>query len=395
MIYKINTIIQDYAWGSREYLQNLTGRDESGPLAELWMGVHPRGMSMAVEEGVEGDFVIPLSELIAGDPEYLLGKECARDYGNLPFLFKLLAAGEPLSIQAHPSKVQAEEGFARENAEGIAPDAYNRNYKDDNHKPEIICAITEYWAMKGFRTPDAARAYFKPWCPADILSRLFPAEGSEEQRLKSFFVTFMNLEVGKKDEMLEAALLWCRDEDDDACRWVVKLQEKYPGDRSILAPLYLNTLCLQPGEALYLPAGELHAYLRGFGVELMANSDNVLRGGLTPKYMDLAELEKTLVFSPSTVDRLIPEKQSDGSGIYRTPSREFELVELDCRDGALTLAADYPVSILVALEGSLTVFEEERSLELSPGEACFLPAGASARSIEGPGKAFLARAPRS
>ena len=355
MIYKINTIIQDYAWGSKEYLQRLMGLSESGPLAELWMGVHPRGMSMAVEKASEGDFVLPLSELIAGDPEGMLGRECARDYGNLPFLFKLLAAGEPLSIQAHPSKIQAEEGFARDNAAGIALDAFNRNYKDDNHKPEIICAITEYWAMKGFRTPDAVKAYFKPWCPPELFTRLFPAEGGDEQKLKSFFISFMNLEDGEKDEILKAALAWCADQDDDACRWVIKLQDKYPGDRSILAPLYLNTLCLQPGEALYLPAGELHAYLEGFGVELMANSDNVLRGGLTPKYMDLAELEKTLVFSPSSVKRLTPETQTDGSGIYRTPSREFELVTLDCTAGALSLAADYPVSILVALEGTLSL----------------------------------------
>lgn len=394
MIYKINTIIQDYAWGSKEYLQKLTGRDEPGPLAELWMGVHPRGMSMAVEKGVEGEFMIPLSELIAGDPDALLGEECARDYGNLPFLFKLLAAGEPLSIQAHPSKAQAEEGFARENEEGIAPDAFNRNYKDDNHKPEIICAITEYWAMKGFRTPAAVEDYFRPWCPDGLRERLFPGSGSDEERLKGFFLSFMNLEEDKKDALLEAALAWCAGQDDDACRWVVRLQDKYPGDRSILAPLYLNTLCLRPGEALYLPAGELHAYLRGFGVELMANSDNVLRGGLTPKHMDLAELEKTLVFHPSKVDRLKPETQSDGSGIYRTPSREFELVVLECGAGSLSLAEDYPVSILVALEGELALSDGDLSLELKPGEACFLPAGACERTLKGPGRAFLARAPR-
>ena len=391
MIYKIKNIIQDYAWGSKEYLQRLMGLSESGPLAELWMGVHPRGMSIAVD----GDREIPLSELIASDPSVMLGSDCAREYGALPFLFKLLAAGEPLSIQAHPNKAQAEEGFARENAEGIALDAFNRNYKDDNHKPEIICALTEYWAMKGFREPDAIELYFKPWCPAELFDLLFAESGSDELRLKSFFLGFMNLDENKKDILLQAALSWCASQDDDACRWVIKLQDIHPGDRSILAPLYLNTLCLQPGEALYLPAGELHAYLQGFGVELMANSDNVLRGGLTPKYMDLNELEKTLVFSPGTVERLSPEAQTDGSGIYQTPSREFELVSLDCDGGNLTLAADYPVSILISMSGGLTVSEGDVSLNLKSGEACFLPAGSGERTLSGPGKAYLARAPRS
>ncbi|MDC7232258.1 MAG: mannose-6-phosphate isomerase, class I [Spirochaetales bacterium] len=387
----MKNLIQDYPWGSDSYLQNLLNLDEKGPLAELWMGVHPRGMSKVdLPDAPE----TPLADLIAQNPEGHLGKNVFETFGSLPYLFKFLAAGEPLSIQAHPNKRQAEEGFAAENRAGVPLDAFNRNYKDDNHKPEIVCAITDYWAMKGFRTIEAIRDYFSCFCPDDLLQRLLPAGSDEEEGLRHFFITLMNMEDKGKKNLLTAGLSWCESRDDDACRWVLKLQDKYPGDISVLAPLYLNTLCLKPGEALYLPAGELHAYLQGFGMELMANSDNVLRGGLTPKFMDLKELEKTLLFEAFPVHIIKPEPAADGSRVYKTESREFELVYLDCENRTIALKKDYPVSILAALEGHITISEDGgRSLTLTSGESCFLPAGSPQRLIQGPGTAFLARVP--
>lgn len=390
MIKKMENLIQDYPWGSKSYLQNLLNIKEDGPLAELWMGVHPRGMSKV---DISGSTALSLDEFIKEDAQGRLGKDVLRHFGNLPYLFKFLAAGEPLSIQAHPNKKQAEEGFARENEKAVALDAFNRNYKDDNHKPEIVCAITDYWAMKGFRIPDEIKKYFSGFCPEDLLSVLLPAGKDEEAALKHFFITLMNLEDSQKDSLLGSALSWCGKQDDDACRWVLKLQDKYPGDISVLAPLYLNTLCLKPGEALYLPAGELHAYLQGFGMELMANSDNVLRGGLTAKFMDLKELEKTLLFESFPVQRIVPEKQDDGSEIYRTPSKEFELVYIDCRSKSISIKRSYPVSILAVLEGEIRISEGEDSLKLKSGESCFLTADSPVRLIEGPGKAFIARVP--
>lgn len=390
MIKKLENLIQDYPWGSKSYLQNLLNLKVDGPLAELWMGVHPRGMSkVEINAGTS----LSLDEFIKEDSQGRLGKDVMEKYGNLPYLFKFLAAGEPLSIQAHPNKKQAELGFALENEKGVALDAFNRNYKDDNHKPEIVCAITDYWAMKGFRKAEDIRTYFTNFCPEDIFSIILPDGKDEEAELKLFFISLMNLDNKQKESLLRAAISWCAKQDDDACRWVLKLQDKYPGDISILAPLYLNTLCLKPGEALYLPAGELHAYLQGFGMELMANSDNVLRGGLTPKFMDLKELEKTLLFESFPVERILPEKQDDGSEIYSTPSREFELVKLDCLTQSISLKESYPVSILAVLEGNISITEGEDTLKLKAGESCFLPDGSPLRLIKGPGKAFIARVP--
>ncbi len=407
MILKMKNIIQDYPWGSGEYLQSLMGLNVQGPLAELWMGVHPRGMSMI--HTPEGE-LLPLGDYIGRNPLQSLGEAVNRDFGSLPYLFKLLAAGQALSIQAHPRKDQAQEGFARENAEGIPLDAFNRNYKDDNHKPEIICAITPYWAMKGFREAVSLEAHFRDWCPAAVYQKLFPKGVREEHEFfKTFFLSLMNLKEEEKEQSLSAALDWCRsqcpggdstgtpDTEESAASWVLRLNEKYPGDPGILAPLYLNTLCLKPGEALYLPAGELHAYLHGFGAELMANSDNVLRGGLTSKYMDLEELERVLLFSSSPAVPIKPQNRKTGVGRYETPSREFELLRLHpgelSESQALEVEQGGGPSILVVYEGSLHVREGDFSIELGGGQSCFLPAAGEARFIEGQGKAFLARVP--
>ena len=391
----MKNIIQDYAWGSKTYLQEMTDTDSEGPLAELWMGVHPRGESLV--ETAAGKWE-SLSALIAADPAGMMGDPLAERFANLPFLFKLLAAGEPLSIQAHPSKTQAEEGFRKENEAGVPLDAFNRNYKDDNHKPEIICAMTPYWALKGFRSPDAIKGFFASWVPEEASVSLFP-QGVEDdsEKLRRFFQALMSLDGDLKGTVLKEGLAWCGRQDDDACRWVLKLNNKYPGDIGILSPLYLNTVCLQPGEALYLPAGELHAYLQGFGVELMANSDNVLRGGLTPKHMDMTELMKTLTFQSDSPRILKPRSLPDGCGIYDTVSEEFQLLTVDLGGdvSAIHLESGYPVSILIVTEGSITVKDKETSLTLKKGESCFLSKNGKGRNLSSDGswgRGFIARA---
>lgn len=391
----MKNIIQDYAWGSKEYLQKLTKTESDGPLAELWMGVHPKAESLVEKEIGQWD---SLSELIKSQPEQTIGDPLMQRFGNLPFLFKLLAAGEPLSIQAHPSKSQAEEGFRKEEEAGIPIDGYKRNYKDDNHKPEIVCALTPYWAMKGFRAPDEIRVNFLPWLPEEAVPLLFSNDqGEDQEQLKSFFKALMNLKGLLKETVLERAVKWSSSRDSDACRWVGKLNDKYPGDLGILSPLYLNTICLQPGEALYLPAGELHAYLQGFGVELMANSDNVLRGGLTPKYMDVPELLKTLTFQCEPPQVLTPRSLPDGSGIYDTRSEEFQLININLTGNvsAIHLEAGYPVSILVVTEGSITVKQDDSVLTIVAGESCFLSKSGKSRNLSsasGKGRGFIARA---
>ena len=376
MVYKLKNIIQDYPWGSRAYLQELTGNRSEGPLAELWMGTHPRGES----EVLTGE----------GEPKKL----SSLLEGGLPFLFKLLAAGEPLSIQAHPDKKQAEEGFAGENARGIPPDSPSRNYKDDNHKPEIICALTPFWAMKGFRSPEKIKELFSPWLPCEALEILFPGGIRDSgKKLEIFFQSLMTLGEPLKGRVINAAVSWCGNRNEDYARWALKLHKKYPGDIAALAPLYLNTFQLQPGEALFLDAGELHAYLEGFGVELMANSDNVLRGGLTSKHVDIPELMKTLVFGSSDPKILHPKQQADGTGLYETGSEEFRLiaVKLTHDNSEVVLKEEYSDSILIAIAGTVTVSEGSVNLNLEKGESCFL-SGKGVRTLTSPGgKVFIAR----
>jgi mannose-6-phosphate isomerase len=234
-----------------------------------------------------------LDELVARDPAGVLGPAAAEKFNKrLPFLFKVLAAGTPLSIQAHPNLHQAASGYRRENDAGVPLDAFNRNYKDDNHKPEIICALTEYEAMRGFRSAAQIADNFsrilidelRP--PVERLQKAADPEGALSDRgdaeggvFRDFFTRLMTLEDGPKAELIAEALKVCTGGDEGL--WIQRLSELYPGDIGIVSPLYLNLVTLKPGEAMYLPAGELHAYLRGLGIELMANSDNVLRGGLT------------------------------------------------------------------------------------------------------------------
>jgi len=279
MIYKMKNLIQDYAWGSVSDIPGLLGyiNSEQKPQAELWMGSHKRGESRLLLENEE----LSLLELINNNKNNILSEKIAAEYGDLPFLFKVLAAGSPLSIQVHPDKKQAEEGFARENRNAIPLDAFNRNYKDDNHKPEIICALTPFWAMRGFRTIDRIIDNFRM---VDLpsfrteLEQFAVNRGSEG--LKSFFSSIMDLEGDKKSTFISELTEAAAKIDNDTFKWVLRLRDFYPEDAAIAAPLYLNLVKLEPGDALYLDAGELHAYLGGMGMELMASSDNVLRGGL-------------------------------------------------------------------------------------------------------------------
>ena len=213
---------------------------------------------------------------------------CDRFGNELPFLFKVLAAEVPLSIQAHPNQEQARSGWARENAEGIPLDAPRRNYRDLNHKPELLCALTPFVALKGFRPFDETTRGLDPIARPELAGE--PARLGREQSpaaLRSLFARLMTLEADEREPLLKrAAAQAARKPADPAWRWVKSLMERHPGDVGALAPLYHNLVTLAPGQAFFLPAGELHAYLEGTALEIMANSDNVLRGGLTPKHVD-------------------------------------------------------------------------------------------------------------
>ena len=389
--------IQNYAWGSRDAISSLLGRpNESGrPEAELWIGAHPRAPSRVADAG-PGD---TLEERIRKAPEVLLGPAVAREYGGeLPFLLKVIAAAEPLSVQCHPNAAQAREGFERENRAGIALDAFERNYRDPHHKPELVVAFTRFVALLGFRTPDEILRLVPPLGLAELASPLEDlARSRSPEALRALFAHLLSLDDGSRARLAGAAAAAAarRRADDPAYGWTVRLAEKYPRDVGVLVPLLLNLLELAPEEGLYLPAGELHAYLEGVAVEIMANSDNVLRGALTPKHVDVAELLAVASFRSGPPERLRPVPLSPTESVYRTPAREFELGILRVAAGASH--ASRPgrgVELLLGLEGDATLVAEGGSFSVARGRSVFVPAAVDSYRIHGDGRICRAGVPR-
>ncbi|WP_018118492.1 mannose-6-phosphate isomerase, class I [Corynebacterium mastitidis] len=376
---KLNGTIRAYPWGSRTLIPGLRGQEvpSQNPQAELWYGAHPASPSTLAATAR------PLDAAIAADPEAHLGSRVRADFGErLPFLVKLLAADEPLSLQAHPSKAQAEEGFARENAEGIPLEAPNRNYKDDNHKPELIVALTEFRAMAGFRPLNRTLELFAALdCPeAERYLAMLDREGAEEANLRVLFTTWITIPQAARVALIEALverarpLLGREDWIGGVLRTVVDLQERYPGDIGVLGALLLNHIHLEPGQAIYLDAGQLHAYVRGMGVEIMANSDNVLRGGLTSKYVDVPELVRLLTFSSLAE----PTVECDAQGTYPVPSSEFRLSRHRLDPGRDLLVEHDGPSILMCTGGAIAAAAlgegTGAALSARAGDALWLPA---------------------
>lgn len=388
-MYEIENVLRDYAWGSTTAIAGLLGRPESGrPEAELWIGAHPGAPSMA--RRVDGS-VAPLDALIAEDPEHFLGSESVAEFGpRLPFLTKILAAALPLSLQVHPSIEQAKAGFARENAEGIAPDAAHRNYRDDNHKPEMIFALTPFDALCGFRAPASIRRILlhvaacfdlvETGVPPLLVELLEVLENPDEGAgLRSAFERLITggEDVSHTTAMVAAALTSSAPlaPYQAELSTVISLNEKYPGDPGVLISLLLNRISLAPGEAVYLPAGNVHAYLHGLGVEVMASSDNVLRGGLTPKYIDVPELLRTIEFQPVAVPMLTPEFSGLGQELYQPPFREFQLQRIELAPGAEPVPlAQAGAVVVIVVAGSVYLDSPKGDLQLARGGSAFLPA---------------------
>jgi len=388
--------IQNYAWGSRTALAELLGRPSPSeqPEAELWIGAHPKAPSLITQPPGLG----ALDKAIENDPVSLLGAEVCERFGNeLPFLFKVLAAAEPLSIQAHPDREQARAGWARENAEGIPIDVPHRNYRDANHKPELVCALTPFTALKGFRPPGEVARWLEP-VAGEELGREIARLGRERspEALRALFTRLMTLEDDEREVLLERALSGAsrQADGDPAWAWVQRLHARYPGDVGSLSPLYLNLLTLAPGQALFLPAGELHAYLEGTALEIMANSDNVLRGGLTPKNVDLPALLAILSFEARSPDVLRGEEAGPGQRVFRTEAREFELALVEVEgSGPFTPAPGRGVEILLGLEGSCVLRSGDIERPLRAGRTVFIPASTRSYTVEGEGRVARASVP--
>jgi mannose-6-phosphate isomerase len=376
----LHNAVRAYAWGSRTAIAELLGKEvpTPHPEAELWMGAHPGDPSRVV--GPDGSR--SLLEMLADDPDGQLGTAHADRWGSrLPFLLKVLAAEEPLSLQAHPSAEQAASGFAAEDAAGVPMDSPIRNYKDPSAKPELICALTEFHALAGFRDPLRTAVLlrsldapdFAPY--AELLASQPDGDG-----LRALFTTLITLPQTALDmllpQVLDACVLHVKEhgEFDLECRTILELGEAYPGDAGVLAALLLNRLVLQPGEAIYLPAGNLHAYLHGTGVEILANSDNVLRCGLTPKHVNVPELMRVLDFQCGDMPVQSGAETSPGLWSYRTPCPEFELSRIEVGPSVRVRVDHSGPQIMVCTRGRARLSNGSQSLVLERGQAVWLPA---------------------
>jgi mannose-6-phosphate isomerase len=391
--------IRDYAWGSTDAIARLQRRPTptATPEAELWMGAHPRASSQVL---IDGDWR-SLWDLLQRDPEGILGTRVNRAFsGRLPFLFKVLAAGKPLSIQAHPDAQQAREGFARENARGVPLSAPQRNYSDDNHKPELLCALTPFAALRGFRSIDAIQLRFDGLTPRTLSSEVQALRAQLDSRgLRHFFASLLELDGRRRQDVVAEAVAGAEaaGDADPELAWVRRLHAEFPNDIGVLAPLFLNLVELAPGEAMFLPAGELHAYLSGTGIELMANSDNVLRGGLTQKHVDVDELMRILRFTGGPPPVLRPLERAPFERVYPTPAAEFELALIQLHEREVFESdGERGVEIALCTEGEVRIVDlaTQTACELASGDSALVPAVVEAYRIEGRGTVYRASVPR-
>jgi mannose-6-phosphate isomerase len=387
--------IQEYAWGSKAAIQTLLGLPSPSekPAAELWLGAHPKAPS---EVMVDGEWQ-SLEKIIERDPVSVLGKGVAKRFSNkLPFLFKVLAADHPLSIQVHPNLEEAREGFERENRLGIPLDASERNYKDANHKPEILCAVTPFEGLKGFRTPENISSLMDRVSVSTLSHELSGLRNeSDGSGLKHFFTSLMSLDQAHREQVVDEAIRGAERcvSEDRSFYWMGELNREYPGDIGVLSPLIFNLVELAPGEAIYIPAGELHAYLKGVGMELMANSDNVLRGGLTPKHVDVPELLKIVNFSPEPVWKVELSGGLPGERIYTTPADEFQLSVISVANGDPFISEkDRGVEIMICMEGEARIKDSgiNEPLSLTTGNSVIIPSSVGWYQIDGRGKLYKA-----
>ncbi|MGW0999566.1 mannose-6-phosphate isomerase, class I [Streptomyces sp. NPDC002520] len=377
---RLDNTVRPYAWGSPTAIPHLLGVEPTGePQAEMWMGAHP-GAPSRTARGT-------LVEVIDADPKRELGERTVAKFGpRLPFLLKVLAAGAPLSLQVHPNLEQAKEGYEDEERRGIPVDAPHRNYKDANHKPELVCALTEFDGLCGFRDPLQAAGLLdglgvdslKPY--VDLLHA-----HPEDAALREVLTAILTADREEMAHTVAEATAACTRLGGDYAPYA-DLAHHYPGDPGVIAAMLLNHVRLQPGEALFLGAGIPHAYLNGLGVEIMANSDNVLRCGLTPKHVDVPELLRIVRFEAGDPGVLRPEAAPDGEEVYETPIDEFRLSRYVLSEGGaahdLTLGTP---QILLCTAGAVRAGEEE----LLPGRSVFVPAGERAE-VSGAGTVFRA-----
>lgn len=383
--------IQHYDWGSTDAIPAILGtRPDGTPWAEYWLGAHPKAPS-TLPDGT------PLDQWLTHHPDEL-GAGSREAFGDrLPFLLKILSANHALSIQAHPSREQAEKGFAAENEAGVPLDAPNRIFRDDWPKPEMIVALTDFDALCGFRDPSSSLVLLSGLGEVDGLNEVLTPL-SQNDGLATLVAAVLS---GDDDvtpvvkRVVSASRAYLNDGADEDVRSLattaVELWEDHPGDPSILVALLMNRVRLASGQQIHLCAGSMHAYLGGTGVEIMANSDNVLRGGLTSKYIDVKALLDHASMTPGPCVGEYAQQISPGVGVYHTTFPEFRLWGLEGHNDVLDLPATELGRILLVTEGQLVAYCGTDDCELSRGQSVWLPAGDEVK-VTGQGRGFLASA---
>lgn len=385
----LHGVIRPYAWGSRTALAGLQGRSapSDAPEAELWLGAHPGDPSTVT--GPDGP--VSLATLIGDDPKGQLGAEVAEEFGDrLPYLMKVLAAEAPLSLQAHPDADYAKQAYAAQEADPTAP----RNYTDAYHKPEMLVALTPFDALCGFRAPDVSAAVLEG-LRIHRLAPVIAALRAGPPGLREAVRALLTWPAEDRGALIEDVVAAAPAVEEYARSYILAtdLAGRHPGDPGVLVALLLNQVRLAPGEAIWMPAGNLHAYLSGTGIEIMAASDNVLRGGLTPKRVDVDELLRVLRFEVLD-DPIVPATQvAPGVLTWRVPVREFALYRMDLTpaEPPMRLPGEGP-RIVLGISGDVFVAEavDGTPVEVTPGTAAYVPAETGPATVAGVGEVFVA-----
>ena len=390
----LEPVTQPYAWGSHTVIAELQGRPAptAKPEAELWMGAHPSAPSGVERAGTR----TTLDAVIAADPARELGPRCAARFGGrLPFLLKVLAAEQALSIQVHPSREQAEAGYLAENERGLAPGDKSRNYVDDWPKPEILCALTPFEILAGMRSTADAAALLRGLGVSELAPLATALASTPDQAALSVaLATILTWPAAGRGALVGDVAAACEriaargGEYAAACAATARLAGEHRGDLGIVASLLLRHAVLRPGDAVFLPAGGLHAYLHGAGVELLANSDNVVRAGLTAKHVDVPELLK-LTDPAVEVPVIEPRPLGGGVSVYDSPAPEFRLYRAELGPGEVTLPGG-GARIVLCVDGVGTLRASSGTLKVARGESCYLSAADGAVAVSGPATAFIA-----
>ncbi len=398
-LYRLENPVQRYSWGSVEGLKDCLGVPNPGnePLAEIWMGAHPRAPSLIRA----GDRLLRLDDFIQEAPEACLGARVATRFGDsLPFLLKALSAAGPLSIQAHPAKRKAESGYEHENLASIPLDAPERNYRDRNQKAEMVVALTRFEGLFGFRPIAEIIANVRLLMPAGserLIGRLEKNPGRVELSVLFYSVIASDQAtkdgiLARTDPIIEGLLKGggLDEVETAAFRLTRRLREAFPGDIGALAPLVLNHVILEPGESLYVAPGELHAYMLGESLELMANSDNVIRGALTKKHVDVPELVSVLTFDSDKAVPFMAKEMLAHEEFYPLLSPDFRLSRITLDGSDKVVKAPTGPELLLCARGRMSLEGDGGRLEVESGGAAFACADCGGYSISG--KAVVYRA---